>query len=248
MEMIKIEEVNGEQLVSARELYEFLGVKTKYIDWFNRMCEYGFSENVDFTTVSELSQKKEGSRTVKRQQLNHLLKINMAKELSMIQRTEKGKQAREYFIKCEEAWNSEEMILARALQIQNKKVLDYKKYIAELEEINKEKTKEIEELKPFKDYVDEILSSEEALTITQIAADYDKTAIWLNKVLKDERVIRKVNNQWILYKDKMGKGYTVSETVKIKKNDGSLKVVVNTKWTQKGRLMIHELLKKYIEK
>ena len=133
MELIKVEERNGEQLVSGRELHAFLEVKTKYIDWINRMLEYGFVENVDFITFSELSQKKEGSRIVNREVANHFLKINMAKEISMLQRNEKGKQAREYFIRCEEAWNSEDMILARALEIQNRKVLGYKEKIELLE-------------------------------------------------------------------------------------------------------------------
>lgn len=66
------------------------------------------------------------------------MKISMAKELSMLQRNERGKQAREYFIKCEEAWNSEDMVLARALQIQNKKILSYKEHIEVLENKIKE--------------------------------------------------------------------------------------------------------------
>lgn len=101
-DLIKVtQNEKGEQLVSGRELHEFLEVKSKYVDWFNRMVEYGFVENVDFTTINEVSQKKEGSRTVNREQINHAISLSMAKELSMIQRTEKGKQARLYFIECE---------------------------------------------------------------------------------------------------------------------------------------------------
>lgn len=92
---------NGDLLVSARDLHEFLGVKSKYQDWFKRMCEYGFEENVDYTTFNEVSQKKEGSRLVHREQISHALKIDMAKEIAMVQRNEKGKQARLYFIECE---------------------------------------------------------------------------------------------------------------------------------------------------
>ena len=92
---------NGELLVNARELHEFLQVKTKYQDWFKRMCEYGFDENIDYTTFNELTQKREGSRMVKREQISHALKLDMAKEIAMIQRSEKGKQARLYFIECE---------------------------------------------------------------------------------------------------------------------------------------------------
>lgn len=86
---------NNEQLVSGRELHEFLEVRERYNDWFPRMREYGFSENVDFISFTEKSVK--GGRP----QQNHYLKLDMAKEISMIQRTEKGKQARQYFIEVE---------------------------------------------------------------------------------------------------------------------------------------------------
>lgn len=92
---------NNDQVVSGRELHNFLGVKDHYTDWFKDMCKYGFTENVDFITLNELSEKTEGSRLVKRNIINHAIKIDMAKEISMIQRNEKGKQARQYFIEVE---------------------------------------------------------------------------------------------------------------------------------------------------
>ena len=177
-ELIKIEERNGEQLVSARELHKFLEVKTRFDIWFDRMCEYGFAENIDFIAYV---QKSTHANNREYTQTDYLLKISMAKEISMIQRNEKGKQAREYFIKCEEAWNSEDMILSRALQIQNKKMVEYREQIRELQYDNQIKTQQIAELKPMKDYVDTILSSEDTMTITQIGADYGKSAKELNK-------------------------------------------------------------------
>ncbi|MDA2886071.1 ORF6C domain-containing protein [Lactococcus lactis] len=92
---------NNDQVVSGRELHEFLGVKDHYTDWFKDMCKYGFTENIDFITLNELSEKTEGSRLVKRNIINHAIKLDMAKEISMIQRNEKGKQARQYFIEVE---------------------------------------------------------------------------------------------------------------------------------------------------
>ena len=107
-ELIKIaKDENGNSVVSGRDLHEFLEVQTKYLDWFNRMIEYGFTENVDFSTINELSQKKEGSRFVKRNIVNHALTLDMAKEISMIQRTEKGKQARQYFIEVEKEYKKQ---------------------------------------------------------------------------------------------------------------------------------------------
>ena len=105
MELIKIKtNENGEQLVSGRELHEFLEVGTKYTQWFDEMTKYGFVENVDYSTLNELSEKKEGSRFVKRTIINHPMTLDMAKEISMIQRTEKGKQARLYFIEVEKEY------------------------------------------------------------------------------------------------------------------------------------------------
>lgn len=112
----------------------------------------------------------------------------------------------------------------------------------ELEYDNQIKTQQIAELKPMKDYVDTILSSDDTMTITQIGADYGKSAKELNKLLHEQGLIRNVGGQWILYKEHMNKGYTKSETVPIKRKDGTEKIVLNTKWTQKGRLKIHEIL------
>ena len=239
-ELIKIEiNENGEQLVSARELHKFLEVKTKFKDWFPRMCEYGFIENKDYIAMAQKRATAQGNETT---YMNYLMKISMAKELSMIQRNAKGKEAREYFIKCEEAWNSDEMIMARALQIQNRKIITYKKQIEELEYSNQIKDQQIAEFKPIKDYVDTILSSPDALAISQIAADYGMTGAELNKVLHEKGVIKKIGGQWLLCKKYLGKGYTQSKTYSYKTVFGLDKTNVSTYWTQKGRLKIHEIL------
>ena len=113
-ELIKVTtNENDEQLVNGRELYEFLGVKDNYTDWFKRMIKYGFDENVDFISFSEKSDKPFGGRP----QVNHYVK-----EISMLQRTERGKQARRYFIQLEKFWNSPEMLTKRALEFQQKKI------------------------------------------------------------------------------------------------------------------------------
>lgn len=130
--LIKIEERNGEQLVSGRDLHEFLEGSERFSKWWERMVSYGFEENKDYTPYQKVHPQN------KQEYTDYLMKISMAKELSMLQRNERGKQAREYFIKCEEAWNSEDMVLARALQIQNKKILSYKEHIEVLENKIKE--------------------------------------------------------------------------------------------------------------
>ncbi|MBJ8026110.1 phage antirepressor KilAC domain-containing protein, partial [Bacillus cereus] len=77
-----------------------------------------------------------------------------------------------------------------------------------------------------------------------IAADYGLSAVRLNKILKDEKVQYKVNNQWLLYAKHQNKGYTKSQTIDVKHSDGSKSVKMNTRWTQKGRLFIHDMLTK----
>lgn len=100
-ELIKItKDENGNSVVSGRDLHEFLEVGTPYDKWFPRMCEYGFSEEIDFSTF--LSESTGG-----RPRTDHALILDMAKEISMIQRTEKGKQARRYFIEVEKAYKEQ---------------------------------------------------------------------------------------------------------------------------------------------
>ena len=101
---------------------------------------------------------------------------------------------------------------------------------------------QIAEFKPVKDYVDKILSSKSCLTITQIAADYGMSAQELNKILHEARLQHKVGDQWILYKQHMSKGFTKSETFTFCRSDGRLDSKITTKWTQKGRLEIHNIL------
>lgn len=84
-------DAQGEQLVSGRELHEFLEVTTPYTMWFERMVGHGFDENVDFIGLSQKCEKPLGGRP----SVDHAMKLDMAKEISMIQRTAKGKQARQ---------------------------------------------------------------------------------------------------------------------------------------------------------
>lgn len=93
-------------------------------------------------------------------------------------------------------------------------------------------------------YLDQILQSQDTVTVSQVAADYGLSAMKLNKILNDEKVQYKVNNQWLLYSKHQNKGYTKSKTVDVVHTDGSRSIKMNTRWTQKGRLFIHELLTK----
>lgn len=96
-ELIRITERDGKQAVSARELYTFLEIQTPFTMWAERMFEYGFTENVDYVSLSQKSEKPQGGRP----QIDYALSISCAKEISMLQRNDKGKQARQYFIEAE---------------------------------------------------------------------------------------------------------------------------------------------------
>ena len=132
-ELIKVnyDESMDKPTVSGRELHEALGVETRYNDWFKRMSEDGCSDNEDF--YSNLSKTSDGGRPA----TDHQLTIPMAKEICMLQRNEKGRQFRKYFISIEEQWNSPEAIMARALKIANHTIEKQKYLIETLDNENK---------------------------------------------------------------------------------------------------------------
>ena len=141
MELIKIIEREGRQLVSGRELHEFLEIKTKYKDWFPRMVEYGFEEDIDFIKVAQkraTNNLKNPVTTV----IDHAISIDMAKEISMIQRTEKGKAARQYFINCEKKLKEVKKLSPmelmelqfKALKEQEEKIIQVENKVDKLEE------------------------------------------------------------------------------------------------------------------
>ena len=133
MELIKIIEREGRQLVSGRELHEFLEIRTKYKDWFRRMFEYGFEEEIDFIRVAQkraTNNLKNPVTTV----IDHAISIDMAKEISMIQRTEKGKIARQYFINCEKKLKEVKKLSPMELmELQFKALKEQKEKIAQVE-------------------------------------------------------------------------------------------------------------------
>lgn len=229
-ELIKIEvNENQEPVISGRALHEFLEVKTSYKDWFPRMIEYGFIEGTDFCSI--LSESTGG-----RPATDHAIKLDMAKELAMIQRTEKGKQARQYFIQIEKDYNSPEKIMARALQIAEKE-------LSNLRLKNKVQEQQIAELKPKASYYDLVLQCKDLLSMTEIAKDYGMSAKGMNSKLHELGVQYKQSGIWFLYAKYQDKGYTQTKTQNYNKPDGTQGVSTHTYWSQKGRLFLYDLLK-----
>ena len=110
---------NHEPIVSGRQLHEALGVNSNYTTWFDRMTDYGFTENEDYVLLSNFgNQTGRGGHN----KVDHIIKLDMAKEIAMIQRTDKGKEVRQYFIQVEKDFNSPEKIMARALLMADKKI------------------------------------------------------------------------------------------------------------------------------
>ena len=123
MELLKANYDDERITFSARELHEFLELSTEFRKWFPRMCEYGFEEGVDFQRVSQKCPTPGGVQEV----VDYQITIDMAKEIAMIQRNEKGKQARRYFLEIEKRWNSPEHIMALQISEKRNKILEQEK-------------------------------------------------------------------------------------------------------------------------
>ena len=226
----------GEPTVLGRELHEFLGVETPYRIWFPRMLEYGFTEGKDFNPYKNVRVGEEGNREVARELTDHLLTIDMAKEICMIQRTERGKQARQYFIQVEKDYNSPEKIMARALRIAEKE-------LSTLRLETKVQAQQIAELQPKATYYDLILQCPSLLSVTEIAKDYGMSAKGLNKILHEQGIQFNQSGVWFLYSKYQDKGYTSTKTQNYNRPDGTQGSRVHTYWTQKGRIFLYGVLK-----
>lgn len=151
-ELITVNYSSNRPTVSARELHEFLEVKTRYNDWFTRMLDYSFQENIDYRAIAQKRVTAQGNETT---YFDHEITLEMAKELCMLQRNEKGKQARQYFIQLEKDWNSPEKVMARALQIADSKI--------------KHLTSTIEQQAPKVLFADSVASSSSSILVFDLA-------------------------------------------------------------------------------
>lgn len=219
------ENENNEVVVSGRDLHEFLEISTPYHKWMPRMIEYGFTENEDFIVTDIFVHNPLGG---KQYQSSHILKLDMAKEISMIQRNEKGKQARQYFLQIEKAWNSPEMIMKRALQFADKKIVKLET------QIEKDKPKVI--------FADAVNSSTSSILVGELAKLISQNGYEIGQ----NRLFDWLRENGFLIKRK-GETYNLPtqrsmdmELMDIKKRtinnaDGSIKTTRTTKITGKGQ-------------
>ena len=180
-QIIKVDE--GSMTISARDLHEALDVKTAFKDWFPRMCEYGFTEGADFNMLKNERVQFEGNREVTRELTDYQISIDMAKEICMIQRTEKGKEVRKYFLDLEKAWNTPEQVMSRALKIADKTITSLKVEVKQLSAEN-------EAMKPGALFASAVSASETSILVRdfskilrQNGADYGEKRLykWLRK-------------------------------------------------------------------
>lgn len=159
-DLIKVSYKGDRQTTSARSLWEFLDRPyTQFTKWFNQYKSYGFIEDIDYRAISEIFLTAQGNESTR---TDYEITIDMAKELAMLQKTEKGKIARQYFIELEKQWNSPEAVMARALKMADEKMLQYQNNIVSLE--NK-----IEKDKPKVLFAEAVESSDDVILVKEMA-------------------------------------------------------------------------------
>ncbi|PTJ86920.1 oxidoreductase [Staphylococcus hyicus] len=220
------EKENGEIAISGRELHQALEVSTRYDKWFERMTEYGFENGIDFISQVEKVHGQKRARTY--EQVNHILTLDTAKEIAMIQRSEPGKRARQYFIQVEKAWNSPEMVMQRALKIANNTILQLET--------------QIERDKPKVMFADAVDTSTSSILVGELAKLISQNGVKIGQ----NRLFQWLRDNGYLIK-KQGESYNLPtqrsmdlKIMDIKKRtqnnpDGSIRVTRTTKITGKGQ-------------
>lgn len=235
-ELIKITEYNGNQAVSARDLHKFLEITERFSNWFERMLQYGFVENIDY-------QGCEFFNTLANQTLtDYALTLDCAKEISMIQRSKKGKEAREYFIECEKQLRSGKFALPTTYKEALQSLLIEVEAKERLQAKNELQAKELEKQAPKVAYYDEVLTSQSTYNANQIAKELGMSAVTLNKKLHELKVQYKQGGQWLLYYPHQNKGYTKTVTYTYTDSKGETCTNSSTVWTEKGRAFIHSII------
>ena len=209
--------------IDGRQLHMFLEVETPYHKWFPRMCEYGFNENVDYWTEDKIVRREDGS-IMPQTQKDHHLTLDMAKEIAMLQRNEKGKEARQYFIKLEKDWNSPEKIMSRALKIADRQILSL--------------TVQLEEAQPKITFADAVCSSKQSILIGELAKLIKQNGIDIGqnrlfKWLREHKYLMRGNEP--TQKAMELKLFDVTERT-INNPDGSVRITRTTKVTGKGQV------------
>lgn len=224
--------------VLGRDLHEALEVNTPYDKWFPRMCEYGFEAEKDYSTF--LSDRIDGKAGKPR--TDHQLTIPMAKEICMLQRTEKGKMFRAYFIQIEEQWNTPEAVMSRALRMANKK-------LDELKHINIRLEEKIEQDKPKVLFADAVATADTSILVGDMAKLLKQNGVDIGQ----KRLFDWLRNKGYLIKRGLSKNMPTQKSMDLKlfevkerainNPDGTIRVTRTTKVTGAGqRYFINKFL------
>lgn len=233
-ELLKINYEAEQPTVSARDLHEALEINTRFNDWFSRMAEYGFENGVDFNLLKNEKVRLEGNREVKRDIMDYQISIDMAKQICMIQRSEKGKQYRQYFIDLEKAWNTPEQVMARALKLADRT-------IDNLKEDNKKLIEDNERMRPKEIFADAVSASNSSILIGDLAKLLRQNGVdtgqkRLFEQLRNEGYLMKTGSSRNMPKQKYVENgfFQIKETV-ISNPDGSVRMTKTTKVIGKGQ-------------
>lgn len=237
--MIPINYDMEQPTVSARDLHSGLAINTRFNDWFSRMTEYGFESGKDF-----YSKMSKTSETGGRPAVDYQISVDMAKQICMIQRSEKGKQYRQYFIDLEKAWNTPEQVMARALKLADRT-------IDTLKEENKKLSEDNERMKPKVIFADAVRASSSSILIGDLAKLLRQNGVdtgqkRLFEQLRNEGYLMKTGSSRNMPKQKYVENgfFQIKETV-ISNPDGSVRMTKTTKVTGKGQ---QHFLNKYLKK
>lgn len=223
-ELLKVNYGNDRITLSARELHEFLGIGTEFAKWMQRMCEYGFSENQDYRVFVKNDDNSKGGRP----STDYEITLDMAKEIAMIQRSDKGKEVRQYFLELERRWNSPEVVMNRALEYSRKQV--------------KALMEENKELKPKALFADAVSASDESILIGQLAKLIRQNGyeIGQNRLFEWMRengyLIKSGSRRNQPTQRAMDMGLFEVKERTISNPDGSTRITLTTKVTGKGQV------------
>lgn len=223
-ELLKVNYGNERITLSARELHGFLGIGTEFAKWMQRMCEYGFSENQDYRVFVKNDDNSKGGRP----STDYEITLDMAKEIAMIQRSDKGKEVRQYFLELERRWNSPEAVMNRALEYSRKQV--------------KALMEENKELKPKALFADAVSASDESILIGQLAKLIRQNGyeIGQNRLFEWMRengfLIKSGSRRNQPTQRAMDMGLFEVKERTISNPDGSTRITLTTKVTGKGQV------------
>jgi len=224
-ELIKVNYNDDNPTVSGRELHEFLELDERYSKWFDRMTSYGFSEGTDYTLYQKVHPQNGQPFT------DHQCSIEMAKEICMLQRNEKGKHARQYFINLEKAWNTPEMVMSRALKMAEDR-------INALSLVNSELTVKNQIMAPKADYFDELVERNLLTNFRETAKELDiKQGDFINFLIDRKYIYRDKRGKLMPYSDKNNGLFEVKECFNEKTQWSGTQTLVTPKGRETFRLM-----------